>query len=68
MILFSQVINGVLLPFVLIFMILLINRKSLMEEWVNSRTYNLIAWTAVVVMIGLTLALVGITLRDLWGR
>ncbi len=66
MILFSQVINGMLLPFVLIFMVLLINRKGLMKEWVNSRGYNLIAWSAVVIMIGLTLTLVGITIRDLW--
>src|SRR5438270_1402180 len=41
MILFSQVINGVLLPFVLIFMILLINRKRLMKEWTNSGFYNI---------------------------
>jgi NRAMP (natural resistance-associated macrophage protein)-like metal ion transporter len=68
MILFSQVLNGVLLPFVLIFMILLINRQALMGEWVNSRTYNIVAWLAVVIMIGLTLALVGITARDLWAR
>jgi Mn2+/Fe2+ NRAMP family transporter len=66
MILFSQVLNGVLLPFVLIFQILLINKKRLMKEWVNSRIYNFIAWISVAVMIGLTLALVGITLRDLW--
>ncbi len=65
MILFSQVLNGMLLPFVLIFMILLINRRGLMKEWVNSRGYNAVAWTAVVVMVGLTLALLGITLRDL---
>ncbi|MBI3473445.1 MAG: divalent metal cation transporter, partial [Candidatus Solibacter usitatus] len=45
MILLSQVINGVLLPVVLIFMILLINRRDLMKEWVNSRAYNLAAWT-----------------------
>ena len=68
MILLSQVINGVLLPFVLIYMILLINRKSLMKEWANSRFYNAISWSAVVIMIGLTLALVGITLRDLWAH
>jgi Mn2+/Fe2+ NRAMP family transporter len=67
MILFSQVLNGVLLPFVLIFMILLINKQALMGEWVNSRTYNIVAWLSVVIMIGLTLALVGITMRDLWG-
>jgi Mn2+/Fe2+ NRAMP family transporter len=68
MILFSQVLNGVLLPFVLIFMILLVNRKGLMGEWVNSRIYNIIAWVAVAIMIGMTLALVGITARDIWAR
>src|SRR5436190_7540325 len=65
MILISQVINGVLLPIVLIFMILLINKKNLMQEWVNSRLSNLIAWVTVVVMIGLSLALAGISLRGL---
>jgi Mn2+/Fe2+ NRAMP family transporter len=65
MILFSQVLNGVLLPFVLIFMVLLVNRPGLMREWTNSRSYNIIAWVAVAVMIGLTLALVGITLHDM---
>ncbi len=65
MILFSQVLNGVLLPVVLIFMILLINKRDLMQEWVNSKKYNLVAWTTVVVMIGLTLALVGTSIRGL---
>jgi len=65
MILWSQVINGVLLPFVLIYMILIVNKAGLMKEWTNSRGYNLVAWTAVAVMIGLTLALVGISVRDL---
>ena len=68
MILFSQVINGVLLPFVLIFMVKLVNKHQLMGEWVNSRFYNVVAWTSVALMIGLTLALAGITARDLWGR
>lgn len=65
MILLSQVINGALLPVVLIFMVLLVNRKSLMQEWTNSRTYNAIAWTSVTILIGLTLALVAFTVRDL---
>ncbi len=59
----SQVLNGVLLPFVLIFMVLLINRTDLMGEWVNPRWFNLTTWITVAVMIGLTLALVGITIR-----
>ncbi len=63
MILLSQVLNGALLPFVLIYMVLLINKKDLMGVWTNPRWFNMVAWITVVVMIGLTLALVGITLR-----
>ena len=65
MILWSQVLNGVLLPFVLIFMILLINNKRLMHEWTNSRPVNAVAWLTVVVMIGLTLALVGTSIKGI---
>ena len=52
----SQVVNGVVLPFVLIFMLLLVNKKELMGEYVNSRLFNIIAWATTVVMIGLTIA------------
>jgi Mn2+/Fe2+ NRAMP family transporter len=62
-ILASQVINGALLPVVLIFMVILINKGSLMGEWANSRFYNAVTWVSVVIIIGLTLALLGITLR-----
>jgi len=55
----SQVLNGVLLPFVLIFILLLVNRRDLMGDHVNSRTFNLIAWSASVIMIVLTVAMVG---------
>ena len=65
MILFSQVINGVLLPIVLIFMTLLINKKKLMHEWTNSRFYNFISWAAVALMIGLTMALVALSIQDM---
>jgi NRAMP (natural resistance-associated macrophage protein)-like metal ion transporter len=65
MILWSQVLNGVLLPFVLIFMILLINNKRIMNEWTNSRPANAIAWLTVIVMIGLTLALVGTSIKGI---
>ena len=64
-ILLSQVLNGILLPLVLVFMILLVNKKRLMKEWTNSRAYNFVAWSAVVIMIGLTLALTGISVKDL---
>ena len=65
MILLSQVLNGILLPFVLIFMVLLIKKVDIMGEWVNSRTFNLVSWATVVIMIGLTLAMVGITVRGM---
>jgi len=52
----SQVVNGIVLPFVLIFMLLLINKKELMGTYVNSRLFNVIAWVTTVVMIGLTIA------------
>ena len=66
-ILLSQVLNGILLPLVLVFMILLVNKRRLMREWTNSRVYNVVAWTAVVVMIGLTLALLAISVKQLGG-
>jgi Mn2+/Fe2+ NRAMP family transporter len=65
MILFSQVVNGVLLPFVLIFMTLLINKERVMKEWTNSRFYNVVSWGSVALMIGLTLALVAISIQDI---
>ena len=57
-ILLSQVANGILLPFVLIFMLRLVNRDDLMGEHKNSRLFNNIAWVTCVVMIVLTLLLV----------
>ena len=54
----SQVANGIALPFVLIFMLLLVNRAKLMGNAVNGPFFNLIAWTTAVVMIGLTVLLV----------
>src|SRR6478672_424665 len=53
----SQVANGVLLPFVLIFVLLLVNDKELMGGYTNSRGYNVASWFTVVVMIGLTIAM-----------
>jgi Mn2+/Fe2+ NRAMP family transporter len=54
----SQVVNGILLPFILVFMLLLVNDRELMGDHVNSRRYNILSWIAAVVMIILTLGLV----------
>jgi NRAMP (natural resistance-associated macrophage protein)-like metal ion transporter len=53
-ILLSQVANGVLIPFVLVFMLLLINRESLMGDMRNRPWQNIIAWTTGIIMIVLT--------------
>ena len=63
-IIFSQVLNGVVLPFVLIFMLLLINKQELMGKYRNGRFFNLVAWTTVVIVIALSTALVWTTLRS----
>ena len=52
--LFSQVANGVLLPFVLFYMLTLINRKRIMQEYTNNFWQNAIAWSTAAVMIALT--------------
>jgi len=54
----SQVANGVVLPFVLIFMLLLTNDRELMGDHVNSRRFNVIAWITVVVTIVMTIAMI----------
>jgi Mn2+/Fe2+ NRAMP family transporter len=63
----SQVVNGAVLPFVLIFMLLLINKKELMGEFVNKPVFNIIAWSTTVIMIVLTLLLVYGTVRGVAG-
>ena len=57
-ILYSQVLNGVLIPFVVIFMLRLVNRPDLMGEYRNSTIANVIAWGTSAVMIVLAIALV----------
>jgi NRAMP (natural resistance-associated macrophage protein)-like metal ion transporter len=56
----SQVLNGVLLPLIIILMLILINRSDLMGEMKNSRLWNVIAWTTSIIVIGMTMVM-------LWG-
>ena len=58
-ILVSQIMNGVLLPFVLVFMAILVNRESLMGRFVNGPIYNVVVWgttAALVVLTGMMVA------------
>ncbi len=55
-ILYSQVVNGVLLPFLLIFMLILVNKKELMGEYRNSKIVNAMAWATSGILIVLSLA------------
>jgi NRAMP (natural resistance-associated macrophage protein)-like metal ion transporter len=56
----SQVLNGILLPVIIILMLLLINRRDLMGEYKNTRLWNTIAWSTSVIVIGMTFVM-------LWG-
>lgn len=52
--LWSQVVNGILLPFILIFMLMLINNRDIMGNYINSRGFNIVSWITVIIMVVLT--------------
>jgi Mn2+/Fe2+ NRAMP family transporter len=66
--LWSQVLNGFLLPAVLIFVLILVNRKDLMGDQVNSRGFNWVAWISTIAMIVLTLVVAYTSIRDLFAH
>ena len=55
---YSQVINGVLLPLILIFMLILINDRRIMGDYVNGKIMNAVSWLTVGIMIVLSLGVV----------
>jgi len=55
--LWSQVLNGILLPVVLVCMILLVNNKKIMGSYINRPLQNLIGWTAIIILVGLSVSL-----------
>lgn len=63
----SQVLNGLLLPLVLVFMLLLINDKRLMGEYHNSRTYNILSWLCVVLVSALGIYLTVVSIAQMFG-
>jgi NRAMP (natural resistance-associated macrophage protein)-like metal ion transporter len=54
----SSFANGILLPFVLVYAISLVNNKTLMGEYTNSRGYNIVAWVTIGVLIVLSIGMV----------
>jgi NRAMP (natural resistance-associated macrophage protein)-like metal ion transporter len=61
---YSQVGNGIWLPIVLVFILLLVNRKDLMGEHTNTFAFNLVAWAMSIIMIVLTLILVYVSIAE----
>lgn len=57
----SSVLNGILLPFVLVYALSLVNNRKIMGDFVNTKRYNIISWSTVVVIIALTAALLVMT-------
>ena len=53
----SQVVNGVLLPFVLVFVLFLINDRELMGDYTNPRWFNVVSWATITVLVALTVAM-----------
>ena len=60
---YSQVINGMLLPVILIFMLILINDRRIMGNYVNGRILNLISYATITVLILLSGAMIFTSLR-----
>jgi len=56
--LWSQIINGILLPVVLVCMILLVNNKKIMGRYVNNFVQNFIGWGSVIILVGLSVMLI----------
>jgi Mn2+/Fe2+ NRAMP family transporter len=52
--LWSQIINGLLLPVVLVCMILIVNKKKIMGKHINKPIQNIIGWSAIAVLVGLS--------------
>jgi Mn2+/Fe2+ NRAMP family transporter len=57
----SQNLQGLLLPIVLVFMVLLVNDRRLMGEHRNGRVGNVLAWSAVGIVVVLDAVLLGVT-------
>ena len=55
----SQVINGLVLPVILVFMLILINNKKLMGDYASKKIYNTISWATVGILLVLNTVYLG---------
>ncbi len=62
LLIWTQVLNGMLMPVILIFMLLLVNNKEVMGKYANTRFQNIIAWPTAIIIIALTLVMLVSTL------
>jgi NRAMP (natural resistance-associated macrophage protein)-like metal ion transporter len=53
----TQIINGILLPVVLVSMVVIVNKVDIMGDMVNSGMKNIISWTTIIILIVLTVIL-----------
>jgi len=66
--LWSQVLNGFLLPVIMIFVLILVNRRDLMGDQTNPKGFNWVAWISTVAVIILTLVVAYSSIRELLGH
>ena len=66
--LWSQVLNGFLLPVVMVFVLMLVNRRDLMGDSVNAKGFNWVAWISTIAMIVLTVVVAYSSIRELMGH
>jgi Mn2+/Fe2+ NRAMP family transporter len=62
----SQTMNGLLLPVILVAMLVLINDRRLMGDFVNKRFFNLVAWATAVILVVLAIILLAVTFLPNW--
>ncbi len=63
----TQLLNGLVLPVVLVAIVLLVNDRVVMGSHTNSRAYNIVSWTTVIVVATLSTVFLGMTIAELLG-
>ena len=63
----TQMVNGILLPIILIFVLLIINDRSIMGRFTNGPVFNAVVWVTVVALVLLSLLLIPVTIMQQFG-